>query len=67
MSFASDLIPIRNDKRAQADVLLPSQAWLSAAVTFAIVHATAVPISRKRPLRAVMIMGPESDKDFDAL
>ena len=30
MSFASDLIPIRNDKRAQADVLLPSQAWLSA-------------------------------------
>jgi hypothetical protein len=64
MSFASDLIPIRNHKRAQADVLLPSQAWLGAAVTFTIAHATA--ISRKRPLRAAMIMGPESDKDFDA-
>jgi hypothetical protein len=40
MSFASDLIPIRNHKRAQADVLLPSQAWLGAAVTFTIAHAT---------------------------
>jgi hypothetical protein len=29
MSFAADLIPIRNDKRAEADVLLPSQAWLA--------------------------------------